>query len=59
MNESDAGLRRLADALGTPGVPFLIGGSLASSVHGVPRATMGVDLVAYMTPGQIQPLADA
>ena len=59
MNEPHAGLRRLTDALGALGVPFLIGGSLASSVHGVPRATMDVDLVVDMTPGQIQSLADA
>ena len=59
MNESHAGLRRLTDALGALGVPFLIGGSLASSVHGVPRATMDVDQVVDMTPGQIQSLADA
>jgi hypothetical protein len=59
MNESDAGLRRLTEALRALGIPFLIGGSLASSVHGVPRATMDVDLVVDMTTAQIQSLADA
>ena len=59
MNESDAGLRRLTEALHSLGIRFLIGGSLASSVHGVPRATMDVDLVVDMAPGQIQSLADA
>ncbi len=28
------------------GVPYLVGGSLASSLHGTPRATQDVDLVA-------------
>jgi hypothetical protein len=34
--------KRLDDAE----VPYVIGGSLASSVHGEPRATMDVDVVA-------------
>ncbi len=34
------------DALDALGVPYLIGGSLASAVHGVLRATMDTDLVA-------------
>lgn len=29
-------------------IPYLIGGSLASSVHGIPRATQDVDIVAAM-----------
>jgi hypothetical protein len=34
------------EALDDLGVPYLIGGSLASAVYGVPRATMDADLVA-------------
>jgi hypothetical protein len=30
------------------GVPYLVGGSLASSLHGIPRATQDVDIVAEM-----------
>jgi hypothetical protein len=30
------------------GIPYLIGGSLASSLHGIPRATQDVDFVALM-----------
>ena len=37
---------RLVQALDALGVPYLVGGSLASSVYGVPRATQDVDLVA-------------
>lgn len=38
-----AKLARVFDDLG---IPYLIGGSLASSIYGVPRATQDVDLVA-------------
>lgn len=34
------------------GVPYHVGGSLASSVHGVPRQTNDLDLVADVTPAQ-------
>jgi hypothetical protein len=34
-------------------VPYVIGGSLASSVHGEPRATMDVDVVADLRPEAI------
>ncbi len=37
---------RVADVLDRLGVPYLVGGSLASSLHGIPRATQDVDLVA-------------
>lgn len=36
----------VTDALDALGVPYAIGGSLASAVHGVMRATMDTDLVA-------------
>ena len=38
------------------GIPYLIGGSLASAVHGIVRATMDVDLVADIKPTQVSPL---
>ena len=37
---------RLVQAFDTLGVAYVVGGSLASSVYGVPRATQDVDLVA-------------
>lgn len=40
-------------------IPYLISGSLASSVHGEPRATMDVDLVADLRPEQVEHLAAA
>ncbi len=37
---------QVAEVLERLGVPYLVGGSLASSLHGLPRATQDVDLVA-------------
>lgn len=47
---------RIWDSLG---VPWFLGGSLASSVHGVPRATMDADIVADLGPSQVKPLLKA
>jgi hypothetical protein len=41
------------------GVPYAVGGSLASSLHGVMRSTLDVDIVADMQPEHIQPLVEA
>ena len=37
-------------------VPYHIGGSVASSLYGIPRLTIDVDLVADLRLGQVQPL---
>lgn len=37
-------------------IPYLIGGSLASAVYGIVRATMDADLVADIKPEQVSPL---
>jgi hypothetical protein len=37
------------------GVPYAIGGSLASSLHGIPHTTQDADLVADLRPGNVQP----
>jgi len=47
------------EALDALDVPYLIGGSLASAVHGVARATVDTDLVADLRPEHAQPLAQA
>jgi hypothetical protein len=41
------------------GVPYAIGGSFASAVHGVMRATMDVDLVADLRLEHAEPLVEA
>jgi hypothetical protein len=38
------------------GIPYAVGGSLASSLHGVMRSTLDVDIVADMRVEHIQPL---
>jgi hypothetical protein len=47
------------EALEALGVPYLVGGSLASTVHGVVRTTMDTDLVADLRPEHARPLARA
>lgn len=41
------------------GVPHMVTGSLASSLHGIPRATQDIDLVADLSEKQIEALVDA
>ena len=41
------------EALDELGIAYYIGGSLASSLHGIPRSTMDVDLVAMLEPSQV------
>lgn len=40
-------------------IPYLLGGSLASMLHGEPRATLDVDFAVHMTPDQARRLAEA
>ncbi len=41
------------EALVRLGVRYYVGGSLASSAHGVPRSTLNADLVADLTLSQV------
>jgi len=41
------------------GVEYLVGGSLASSLHGIPRATLDVDIVADLRMAQVKALVAA
>jgi hypothetical protein len=49
----------VTDVLESLGVPYAIGGSLASALHGVMRATMDADLVTDLRPEHVDPLAQA
>lgn len=46
----------VVDALRELDVPYLVGGSLASSLHGVPRSTHDVDLVADLDRSKVDAL---
>ena len=49
----------VTQTLETLGIPYAVGGSLASSVHGVMRSTLDVDIMADMRLEHIQPLVAA
>jgi hypothetical protein len=49
----------VARALDELGVPYFLGGSLASTLHGEPRFTRDADLVAELQPRHAEPLAQA
>lgn len=49
----------VAQTLEQIGIPYAVGGSLASSLHGVMRSTLDVDIVADMRLEHIQPLVAA
>lgn len=46
------------DALEQVGAAYVIGGSLASTIHGVVRTTLGTDIVADLSLRQAQPFAE-
>lgn len=47
---------QVGECLDGLGVPWLIGGSVASSVHGIPRSTQDLDLVADLRLRHCRPL---
>lgn len=55
MNTEDV-FRRIVDALGRAGIPYMLTGSFASSYHGVPRATQDIDFVIAPSESQLRHL---
>src|SRR6266700_8060324 len=53
-----AAITPIVEALEELGVPYHIGGSVASSLYGLPRLTIDVDLVADLRQGHVRPLID-
>lgn len=49
----------VTDTLEALGVPYVVGGSVASIVHGMIRATLDVDLVADLKASQVSPFVTA
>lgn len=54
-----AAIDPLVAALEKLGITYYVGGSLASSTHGIPRSTMDVDIVANLDYCHVEPLVDA
>ena len=54
-----AALGPVLDALESLGTQYYVGGSLASSAHGIPRASIDADLIADLQPGDVAPLVAA
>lgn len=50
---------RVAEILEGLGVPYLVGGSIASSIFGEPRSTDDVDIVADLHLEHVHPLVSA
>ena len=48
LAEADIVLQKVTDAFEKLGVEYMVGGSFASSVHGIPRLTNDVDIVARL-----------
>ena len=53
-----AALRPVADALDALGVRYFLGGSIASSAHGIARASLDADVVAELEPQHVDALAN-
>jgi hypothetical protein len=53
MTSLSEALARVLEVMDKLEIPYLIGGSVASSAHGIPRSTMDVDLVADLPPEDI------
>ena len=51
-----AALLPVIEALDSLGVRYYVGGSVASSIHGVPRASIDADLIAELGAGHVAPL---
>jgi hypothetical protein len=52
-----AAFRELLAAFERLGIPYLVSGSVASSVHGVARATRDIDVLAEISANQVGPLS--
>lgn len=57
MSDVSATLQPLLECLAALEIPYRIGGSLASSAHGLPRSSQDVDVIALVRPEHVAPLA--
>jgi hypothetical protein len=56
---ADEAVVAVLEALATAGIPYMVVGSLASNVHGIPRSTRDADVVVALPPGSLERLARA
>ncbi|HVB22933.1 MAG TPA: hypothetical protein VNG51_13405 [Ktedonobacteraceae bacterium] len=58
MNAPDitAAITPIIDAFEQLGIPYYIGGSVASTVYGIPRTTLDADIIAELRPEHAHPL---
>ena len=49
--------KRLLEVFNRLGISYAVGGSLASSVHGIPRATIDIDIIVDLQQQRIEPFA--
>jgi hypothetical protein len=54
MQTQADGFKRILEVLDLLEIPYQVVGSLASSMHGIPRTTMDVDLVANLRADQVE-----
>ena len=60
MTEDPLGIARsLGEALEQVGASWVVGGSVASSLHGVPRSTVDLDVIVAMAPGSVAAFVEA
>ena len=57
MKTQADGFKRVLEVMDLLEIRYQVVGSLASSMHGIPRATMDVDLVVNLRPDQIEEFA--
>ncbi|MDQ6675892.1 MAG: hypothetical protein M3Z09_01185, partial [Acidobacteriota bacterium] len=57
LMDAQPGFARIAQVFGELKIPFYLGGSLASSVYGLARSTLDVDLIAAVRQEHAKPLS--
>jgi hypothetical protein len=58
MGTSMRAFHRIFEVLDRLEIPYAVGGSVASSAHGIPRTTLDVDLVVDIDAGHIDVFAE-
>ena len=52
-------IKKATDVLENAGIDYLVGGSIASSLHGIPRTTQDADIVADLSEAAFEKIAPA